>query len=75
MLEQTIDRIRQFRQRESLSISKLARMSGCARRILANMDTPTWSPSLPTIRKLEACIPAGFRSRRKAKGNGAARHR
>ena len=59
-LETTIDRIRAFAQAKGWRPSRLAREAELHANTLRDFAKAEWNPSLETLRKLEAIVPAGF---------------
>lgn len=60
LIDQSIERIRAYRQVQGWSILRLAKESGMGESTIRRLDDPTWSPTADTLRKLEAVIPADF---------------
>jgi ribosome-binding protein aMBF1 (putative translation factor) len=62
-VDATIARIKAFARQKRWSKSRLAVEAGMADTVLRRFDQPDWNPTVETLRRLEAMIPAGFRAR------------
>jgi transcriptional regulator with XRE-family HTH domain len=57
-INQTLERVREFRQRKGWTLSRFAREAGLKESTIRKMDTPAWNPEARTLEKLEAVIVA-----------------
>jgi ribosome-binding protein aMBF1 (putative translation factor) len=60
LIDQSIARIRAYRQAKGWSILRLAKESGQGESTIRRLDDPDGSPNVETLRKLESIIPADF---------------
>jgi len=67
LVDQSIQLVRSFLDKEGVAKSRLAAMAkvpeGCTRAIL-NED---WNPTIDTLRKLESALPDNYRTTKKSK--------
>jgi len=59
-IDHSIRRIRAFAASRKWRKSRLAREAGMPDTTLRHFDRPDWSPTVKTIRRLEALIPSDF---------------
>jgi 3,4-dihydroxy 2-butanone 4-phosphate synthase/GTP cyclohydrolase II len=59
-IDQAVTRIRAFAAAQGWRKSRLAKEAGMQDTTLRNFDDPDWNPTLETVRRLEALIPADF---------------
>lgn len=52
MIQQAIDTIRTYRQRNQLSVREFARLAGLSPATIVGIDDPDWSPTVNTLRRL-----------------------
>jgi transcriptional regulator with XRE-family HTH domain len=55
-INQTLERVREFRQRKGWTLSKFAREAGLRESTIRKMDDDSWNPEIRTLQKLEAVI-------------------
>lgn len=55
-----LERVRAFRRARGWSINRLAGEAGMPESTIRDMDAADWSPTVATLRKLEALIPKSF---------------
>jgi len=65
-IDAVLRRIRAYRQSQGLSRRAFAHCAGLQESSIRLMDDDEWSPSVRTLRRLEAVIPEGFQERRGA---------
>lgn len=58
--EHALRRIRAYAAHRRLAKSRLAVEAGLSRNALMGMDRSDWSPTVKTVRKIEAIIPPEF---------------
>ncbi len=56
-VQTSIEQVRQFALKNGLTRWKLAKAAGLGVMTLRDMNDPDWSPSVRTLRKLEALLP------------------
>lgn len=57
LIDQSIARIRAYRLAKGWKLFRLAKEAGMRESTIRYMDSPDWSPTADTLRKLEAIIP------------------
>ena len=60
LINQSIARVRAFRQAKGWSILRFATEAGMGESTIRRMDDPAWSPNAETLRRLEALVPESF---------------
>lgn len=61
-IDQTIARVRAFAAAQGWKKSRFAKEAGLQDTVLRKFDEPDWNPTTETLRRLEAVIPASFKS-------------
>ncbi|MBP7337691.1 helix-turn-helix transcriptional regulator [Niveispirillum sp.] len=60
LIDQSIARVRAYRQAKGWSILRLAKEAGLGESTIRRLDSPDWCPTAGTLRQLESVIPADF---------------
>lgn len=60
LIDQSIARVRAYRQAKGWSILRLAKEAGLGESTIRRLDSPDWCPTAGTLRQLEAVIPESF---------------
>jgi ribosome-binding protein aMBF1 (putative translation factor) len=60
LIDQSIARVRAYRQAKGWSILRLAKEAGLGESTIRRLDSPDWCPTAGTLRQLEAIIPEAF---------------
>lgn len=68
-IEATIRRVRAFAEAQGWSANHYAKAAGLSPQTVIKMRSPDWSPTVGTLRKLEALIPSEFAN--DGAGNGS----
>ncbi len=58
--QDTVARVRAYRDRAGLTASGMARAAGLSPNALRHMDRPDWAPSHRTLAALERLVPEDF---------------
>lgn len=60
LIDQSIARVRAYRQAKGWSILRLAKEAGLGESTIRRLDSADWCPTAGTLRQLESVIPADF---------------